>query len=352
MSTYDSFPTANAIWIDAMIAQDGPHWDYTSLGQQNIITYSFDYSSSQLYNTERSNGADLSTLHPFNASEQSAVSSALAQVSAITGVQFQQTTSSAAEVYFAVYDLGSSMAGDTVWNAAVNNGAYSCEADVLIGSTYADMSPGTWGYQTLLHEIGHVMGLKHPGNYNTAGTPNPGPYSIVASASGADTLCGNQGNDTLVAGLGADFLYGGKDNDMVKGNPNSRVGCLLAGNMGDDVIDAGGGPDSLYGGQGNDILVGGAGADTLSGDLGDDMLFSGSGPDTFVFNPNGGHDLVEGFTPAKDHLRISGPYTITNDGHGNAAIRLVNSGSDDLLTLVGITQAALQANATHWIISG
>ncbi|CAD5959757.1 M10 family metallopeptidase C-terminal domain-containing protein [Planktothrix agardhii] len=34
--------------------------------------------------------------------------------------------------------------------------------------------PGTYEYSTLIHELGHALGLEHPGNYN-AGEKNPTP---------------------------------------------------------------------------------------------------------------------------------------------------------------------------------
>lgn len=36
--------------------------------------------------------------------------------------------------------------------------------------------PGTYGFLTVLHEIGHALGLKHPGNYNAGGGGTEGPY--------------------------------------------------------------------------------------------------------------------------------------------------------------------------------
>ena len=35
---------------------------------------------------------------------------------------------------------------------------------------------GSYGWQTLIHEMGHAMGLKHPGAYNAGGGSTPGPY--------------------------------------------------------------------------------------------------------------------------------------------------------------------------------
>ncbi|CAN1553686.1 Serralysin-like metallopeptidase domain [Burkholderiaceae bacterium] len=37
-------------------------------------------------------------------------------------------------------------------------------------------SYGSYGWQTVIHEIGHTLGLKHPGNYNAGGGGTPGPY--------------------------------------------------------------------------------------------------------------------------------------------------------------------------------
>jgi hypothetical protein len=43
-----------------------------------------------------------------------------------------------------------------------------------MAATYVD--PGYYGWTTIIHEIGHALGLKHPGNYNAGGGGTPPPY--------------------------------------------------------------------------------------------------------------------------------------------------------------------------------
>ena len=43
-------------------------------------------------------------------------------------------------------------------------------------NTDPQVQEGGYGYETLLHEVGHALGLKHPGNYNAGGGSTPGPF--------------------------------------------------------------------------------------------------------------------------------------------------------------------------------
>lgn len=49
-------------------------------------------------------------------------------------------------------------------------------------------SPGTYGYATLIHEIGHALGLKHPGNYNGESREGEAPFLPYAEDNNMNTV--------------------------------------------------------------------------------------------------------------------------------------------------------------------
>jgi len=174
--------------------------------------------------------------------------------------------------------------------------------------------------RTILHEIGHALGLDHTDEYalmnpdistaspvlthvdiaairelygpaarmpqvvgtdaaDTLWRVGAEPYEYLAglgddtvwAGGGDDRVYGNQGRDSLDGGYGADTLFGGQDGDTVRGGYGDDV---VYGNLGDDVLYGGGDADTLYGGQGNDILIADRG--------GLAVMYGGRGADTFV----------------------------------------------------------------------
>lgn len=59
----------------------------------------------------------------------------------------------------------------------------------------AGMAEGGYGWMTTLHEIGHTLGLKHPGNYNAGGGGTPGPYLSAALDNRQTTIMSYHDND-------------------------------------------------------------------------------------------------------------------------------------------------------------
>src|SRR5207248_1594012 len=66
-------------------------------------------------------------------------------------------------------------AGDTFYPHSIW-GSVDVGGDVYIDPGYAPNTPGSYGFFTILHELGHALGLKHPGNYNAGGGGTEGPY--------------------------------------------------------------------------------------------------------------------------------------------------------------------------------
>ncbi|HYD70968.1 M10 family metallopeptidase C-terminal domain-containing protein [Azospirillum sp.] len=216
-----------------------------------------------------------------------------------------------------------------------------------------DQSDGSWGYFASLHELGHLLGLKHPGDYNgaTTGGVFDGPYlpvtedtetySVMAYAPSASglvpvtpmvydiaavqylyganlttrtgddvysvtdaplmrTIWDAYGTDAIdaedVTGDALIDLNAGAYSDI--GVPYSLAiadGVTIenaVGGSGDDTIRGNGAANELHGGMGSDSLLGAAGTDVLYGNQGGDALLAGDGNDT-LFGGQGG-DAVSG----------------------------------------------------------
>ncbi|MCF3932631.1 hypothetical protein L1787_04265 [Acuticoccus sp. M5D2P5] len=218
--------------------------------------------------------------------------------------------------------------------------------ELTMNDSFESFAKGTYGYEILLHEFGHALGLKHPFDdspnlplrldntnntlmsYNDADGAKsafqrfdkqalkalygpPGAFDGVSvdflaksntlkvvGSTGVDTLIGvnddsvllgRAGNDRLFGREGADRLTGGADNDLLYGFHGRDT---LFGNGGDDRLRAGLDDDRAFGGHGTDRLFGEPGDDYLHGGSGEDILFGGAGDDTL--EGGGGNDRLIG----------------------------------------------------------
>ena len=165
------------------------------------------------------------------------------------------------------------------------------------------------------------------------------PISIL-TASGADLVFGNGGNDTTDAGGGANTVIGGFGNDSV---------VVLAGNdliflnEGNDTVEAGDGANTVFGGLGNDTILGRAGRETLQGNEGNDTIrgdgggtvgidtiAGGAGNDVFAYTDGGGDgnnalgggpvELITDLDWSVDRFQTTPPVAFaTNAGAGTGA---------------------------------
>jgi serralysin len=259
-------PLSGLNHIDALL-DIGPDWNFLTGVTANTLYYTFSVSSG--------NEKNVTGQEAFTQAQQIAVKSAFNYLQQITGIQFVETAiGTNAQIHLANRNLdGSQTTGLCSWESSYTFStgnvlsSYSANAYVYLDNVEwlgqnRDLTPGSVGYQTLLHELGHALGLKHPFendvrlpsgqdstnfslmSYNDVG----GPYSAF-SAYDIAALNWLYGGDGLRGALGINSTGGGR---YITGTTGAD---RITGTDGDDLIAGLGGYDAIDGGAGNDTLV-------------------------------------------------------------------------------------------------
>ena len=155
------------IRIDALV--DDPFvWNFLPDGR-NVLYYTFDDGVASVAQSHATAG-----VARFNPIQQQATHSILQHASALTGIMFVEVANSAqADVHFAATDVAAGYAGWTTnfynFNRQENGTVTDLNAESIVyldnvESAAANSKPvfGSASYQTLLHEVGHMLGLGHP----------------------------------------------------------------------------------------------------------------------------------------------------------------------------------------------
>lgn len=153
---------------DALLDNVAP-WNFWPDGR-NVLYFTFDVSAGSVIDTETS-----APVIRFNAQQQQATRAILQYAATVTGLAFVEVSSSAlADVHFGATDLqGASVAGlaSSYWRySSTQDGMIaSLEAESLIYLDNVEQAginsqpvAGNIGYEVLLHEVGHMLGLSHP----------------------------------------------------------------------------------------------------------------------------------------------------------------------------------------------
>ena len=314
-----------------------------ALGTGTSLTYSFGTSSS-VYASGYGSGEPTTGFGEFSADQKTATRNSLDYYAKVANLTFTEVTDSstvAGDLRFAKSSVPS-----TAW-AYLPSGS-PLGGDVWVGpsASYDDMSEGTYGFQTLLHEIGHALGLSHPHDGSVIGTsandwlgvslmsyksfegaangyrqdyyPTTPMYNDIAALQrvyGANTTT-TAGDDTYSWTTGANIYQtiwdaGGTDTIDWSNQSTSAIINLNAGQWNElgpqyridysvypyvyssqtlkiaenTVIEnatGGSAADTLTGNTVANLLNGGAGNDTLSGGAGDDTMTGGTGNDSLT----------------------------------------------------------------------
>lgn len=350
-------------------------------------------------------------------------SSAYGAVSALNGTQksFLNMAMSAwddvANIHFSSQPEGSN-ANIKVYN--VYNTSFAgaeLNGSIMLSSAYSYMlnpSLGNYGYMAMMHEIGHALGLNHPGDYN-GGSPtyaanakymqDSQQYTIMSYFNASNTG-GNYGGYYASTPLLHDIaaiqkLYGAdyttRSGDTVYGFHSTAdreafdftvnthpVVCIWDGG-GNDTLDVSGfasnqlidlhaGSFSDVGGMTKNVSIaygcsienamGGNGNDTLTGNELNNVLYGGAGNDTL--NGDKGEDtLIGGAGDDTYYVNSAGDVVVENSSEGTDTVyssvtyalsmnveNLVLTGRDGLGAIGNDLDNTLTGNSGNNVLNG
>ena len=274
----------------------------------------------------------------------------------------------------------------------------------------ADPQVGTYGFATLIHEIGHALGIKHPAAYGDGDigpylpveteseqytvmsyTPSPNgmqpstpmlyDIAVIQSIYGANMSTG-AGNDeyTFTNAVKAESIWdaGGIDTfnftqvtgyglivslkegvlscygsdaqgGQMLGNLSIAYGAVIENVLGTELGDTIGGntaDNSMRGNGGNDWLRGDEGNDAVYGNQGDDIVYGNGGLD-ILFGGQGVDTVIGG----RDNDAAYG--NLQNDTvYGNLGDDLLFGGQGDDLLFGGAGNDTLYGNAGNDTLNG
>lgn len=334
--------------ILAYYEADNFRWNgLTDVGTSVVITYSF---------TEAEDLPLLEDYDPYGATaywsytetQRQNFRDAMADFEAAAGIKFVEVEGTGM-----VNAFGADVSGVGGWANYANSSTYNTGQGYFVNA-YTNMAPGDYGYQVILHEMGHALGLSHTheGDYildgaldtqaNSVMTYNiEYPYATELGGYDIQALQDIYGDGSAMDGWSVSL--DAQDRVLIRGTARSEVfvstdqTTVIVTKAGDDTVYGREWSEIVLGQNGNDTMWGFDGNDTLRGGNDDDVMYGDSdsdfsGDDDVILG-NAGNDMIYG--GGGDDRLIGG----TGDdwiqgGYGNDRL-LGQDGADTIISSEG-----------------
>ncbi len=143
----------------ANIAWTGVDGNPLPKGGPGTITFAFFETAAQVYSSEQSEFV------PLSEAQRTAVRNAFAIFGDLVDVNFVEGTVATADINIGNLDTDEDFFGAYASYPGFTNKAGDIWIN-LLSQTNQEVGLGGAGFRTLMHEIGHALGMSHPGNYD------------------------------------------------------------------------------------------------------------------------------------------------------------------------------------------
>ncbi|MCZ8233760.1 MAG: matrixin family metalloprotease [Inhella sp.] len=352
-------PTTSELPVDPYQSLESLYFVNALLSREEVRAHG---KKTLTYSFATSTDPAVTGFYLYTDAQKQAVREALSRFSDVLDLSFVELADGAdADLSFHMDDLMSESMGGFAGYANPGTGEVHLNSDLYSATrtnefgqteTRRTLAVGTEGFEVLLHEIGHVLGLKHPFempmlpvaenstansvmSYTRSGAPATGlaafdiaalqyhfgvPQSVgagntthtfgprwIQDSGGTDLFDASAETQAVSVDLTpGSWIYRGAKQASILSADQAFIGFgthienatggagddTLRGNDGANLLVGGLGADLLRGGQGADTLQGGEGNDTLGGQAGADQLIGGLGSDTYEWDSTDGSDVI------------------------------------------------------------